>query len=593
MSLSFNFQDELIFQIYSAFSRVGQINHFRLTLDPTYSVDHIPVISIKSSNIDELERQCEIIAIQFAFQIERKRRQEQDDNVAYKENADQSTLFAPPAQDSSNNILNTLNDDCLRTIFHMADMMGLTAIANTCTRFHSIAKEVFGTRRFEEYTELKSHDLWQVANFFRTFGAQITSLPLIWSGRDFLEIEIRLALEYCTKLTKLECSATYNHSRTALRRVLPQLKELVIHRAYGHISELFATDTIYQLEKLHFSYFLNLDLPMMQMPQLIDLSLQAEHDSAFHSYHFLSLNPQIEELRLHIAHYSDIDCNRILRLLPNIQKLIISDDSCATDEQLDVTTIVQLQHLHTLHICIEDFDTKRILIASLIQAMQGANKRLDSLILDFWYGGVASMIIGTIFQMKSITTLKILDANVEIRVNDACMGQLIDNLDQLECIHVENLASLSGISDALQTAPRLKTAHFQVLHPLHNEQILESKIAEIDAIRQQKDIDLHISIQLSNVYGTMVAEVSAFYFNLCKTCIMRATTISFDTHFLLFYFYWTGRGTHAKTSISHASALVNICFGLSRIIINIIILRMAKTLFFFRTIAKIIGNLNK
>lgn len=57
-------------------------------------------------------------------------------------------------------------------------------------------------------------------------------------------------------------------------------------------------------------------------------------------------------------------------------------------------------------------------------------------------------------------------------------------------------------------------AYFQVLHPLQKEQILESKIAEIDAIRQKRGIDLHINIQLRNIHGIIVAEVIELYLDV-------------------------------------------------------------------------------
>lgn len=101
-------------------------------------------MSVQTPDIVELEHQCEIISRRFGFEIEWSKSRKID-----AEGASHTKLLAPTGQESSNNTLDSLNDDCLRAIFNSPeiDTIDLMALANICERFEAIAIEVFHTKK--------------------------------------------------------------------------------------------------------------------------------------------------------------------------------------------------------------------------------------------------------------------------------------------------------------------------------------------------------------------------------------------------------------------------------------------------------------
>lgn len=264
------FQNVPFYEMYTACSQFGLIDKFESMDDP-----NVHIIIIQSSDIDKLKHQFELICTHFEFQIERIRHLEPTNNVDHTAIANDSMLLIPPAENSSHNILNALNDDCLREIFNRPEinLMDLAALANVCKRFNQIGQQAFSEKYVEQYKLFEHRHLWRVDEFFRTFGQKITTLYLGWVYGDPKEIVLRLVLDNCTKITKLGCSAYSKHSRMALKRVMPQLEEFTIVYGDATFTDLFDLNTVYPLKKLHIEDFTNLHLPCIHLPQLIDFRL--------------------------------------------------------------------------------------------------------------------------------------------------------------------------------------------------------------------------------------------------------------------------------------------------------------------------------
>lgn len=446
-----------------------------------------------------LERRSEMLFKQFECKVKWSSSKKQKIEKIVGGNGDQSMA---PAEDSPNNILNALNNDCLREIFDRdeIDSMDLAAIANTCTRFNAIAKRAFNKKYDEDLTKFKTADLWRVDEFLRTFGEQIPSV--LFFGEFFgdrLDIVSRMILEHCINVTKLACSALNESSRVPLRRIVPQLQELTITNADEHASEIFDEETIYQLKKLHFIEFSSLNLPRAKMPELLDLCIGRGWFSFERNFHFFLLNPQIQVFSLaHVHPTHSIDSNQILRHLPNVNDLEIVDTAFNTRIG-SLTSFGEFEHLNTLRLSIEycDADTNNADIAlGILQAIQNGNNHLENLSLKFWRGWDDAF-IESICGLKNLKTLKIEEKLATIDENDDGLCRLVRELKQLECIHVEAVASLQGINAALRIADCMKKAFFRVtIIPGRVLPKLDSVIAEINGIRQMKGIELCIEIQI-------------------------------------------------------------------------------------------------
>lgn len=80
----------------------------------------------------------------------------------------------PAEPDSPLNILNMMNDDCLKEIFERLPLRDLCSMADTCETFRRIAKEIFVVQFAKLKDEVKWLKFWQVESLFRNFGNQIT-----------------------------------------------------------------------------------------------------------------------------------------------------------------------------------------------------------------------------------------------------------------------------------------------------------------------------------------------------------------------------------------------------------------------------------
>lgn len=113
-------------------------------------------------------------------------------------NAMDSLLQLPPAQDSPKHILNLLNDNCLYELFreldHLADF---DSAARVCTQFNNVAKLVFPLKIrsrwmnlddfvFDDGTQFKYISLAQIEHFLMNFG---TSIQLLKNRQFYLEDE--------------------------------------------------------------------------------------------------------------------------------------------------------------------------------------------------------------------------------------------------------------------------------------------------------------------------------------------------------------------------------------------------------------------
>jgi len=123
-------------------------------------------------------------------------------------------------------------DDCLREIFNNLTVPELAAIASTCTRFRTIAREVFASlhksKRLKisviDIREYGYHDEGRVAAaILRHFGDLLTNVEVYFVNRVSNVISyntrvFQLMTKYCTgklEMLNLLCSMIFNRTKSS------------------------------------------------------------------------------------------------------------------------------------------------------------------------------------------------------------------------------------------------------------------------------------------------------------------------------------------------------------------------------------------
>lgn len=165
---------------------------------------------------------------------------------------DLSMFFRPPPDaDSPHNILNTLDDDCLKELFKHLKLRDLCAVADVCTRFKSNAEYIF-SRKYSDLILDNDDDIYRmlilvrnelyfdhlgeiplIKNIFRLFGPYIKSIdfPTRHSENILRPMAMYCSIERCS-IEKLDFSR-FNIRRAnffqGLQSIFSRLKILNIN----------------------------------------------------------------------------------------------------------------------------------------------------------------------------------------------------------------------------------------------------------------------------------------------------------------------------------------------------------------------------
>lgn len=221
-------------------------------------------------------------------------------------------MLAPPDRNSPKNILNALNDDCLRLIFEKLHLSTLCSVSNVCVRFNTIASEIFQLKyknkmiKFGDLGMTNPIKLTQVENFLETFGSSIDDLFIYPADFDFNEDLFnditKMISKYCIgiKLLAMHGFSVNNEIIIDLREMFSRLKYL--NTKFDHNRQfndlIGACSQIEQLSITHINVNESISTEIM-LPKLRSLSLVDYHCNYLES--FLKFNQQLEEIYI----YSD------------------------------------------------------------------------------------------------------------------------------------------------------------------------------------------------------------------------------------------------------------------------------------------------
>lgn len=421
-------------------------------------------------------------------------------------------LLEPPSQTSSKNILNALNDDCLRTIFesNVLNVYDYGAIASACTRFNRI---IYGCLPLKStninksldafYNTRRSIELWQLKGFFHNFGELITDLNL--SRLPMQGVLLGIITEYCENLACLTWEVSEKSMLHELRPLASRLKKLHLtlrmkDEAIFDSNELFISDasTIPHLESLTLCLCYNqLKLPTFSLSSLKHLHLDKVHSlDKTTTETFLQHNSQLETLKI-----TNSEFNFDIHQIP---KYPSSSADCyyrKWNRSMEFSCFGHLKNLRALHLEHNVTGPKCI-----IQALANADVQLECLsIKNPW------RLFKAIDDLCRMTGIKFLD--IEIDYEDQ-MIQLVRWLINLHEITVKSDAvTIGGIMQVLNEASdQLAKASFVINkhwddHPFVGDR--DDQMVAISEIARRRSIDVDIVIK-ARYYGILVS-MNIFY----------------------------------------------------------------------------------
>ncbi|XP_031638550.1 uncharacterized protein LOC116350768 [Contarinia nasturtii] len=311
-------------------------------------------------------------------------------------------LLQPPDQDSPKNILNALNDDCLREIMKKLHFTTLNSIVNVCLRFDRVGMEAFSNKYLHKKIDIfdleynRRPTMAQIEHFLIKFGSRISSLsilnsPSIASHNEAERVSLfEMFCRYCKNLNSLELSLLYISNETLYenRPIFEKLKNLRLYFAPSAILDIISvcskleTLEIHTFEEIDYDDVFKMKLsvmpPKIGLPKLVEARI-IPYRSNNHSIdaainRFIELNTKLKVLEIPGCFNLDIN---VLSELSELKELKINDSIQMQPTLLRTlsSTNVQTENLE-LDLTYENFTSESLNILANITNLTGLTIRL-------------------------------------------------------------------------------------------------------------------------------------------------------------------------------------------------------------------------
>lgn len=372
------------------------------------------------------------------------------------------TLLQPPDVESSRNILNVLNDDCLNEIFKKLHLLDLCSIAEVCLRFNKVACQNFASKYRKEFQfrNLINEDvkfsprnkflnyptLTQMDDCLRIFGSSITSISVVfsdWYPHSTSNIVLGMINEYCKNLNEI--------------KIHPNIVEI---ETFDEVIPLFS--------------------------RLKKLDMQEEGTFCFED----------------LPNFNEQTFRFIGEHCSNMQELNL----CCSEHNFDknVLHLSQLKKMEKMCLIL-NFNEKPI--APAIQAFSSQNFPIES--LKIGNGMVDDDAIISISQMKDISTLLL---SKLIGLDGQHLIELAQNLPKLNYLAIHENFKLDGIKELLQHSNQITNLVLCRKKSRVDEFDLE-RIAEIVKIFKERTNSIKFNFQI--ICSTLNVSLNLKLFHFC------------------------------------------------------------------------------
>lgn len=421
------------------FNTFGDVESTHNDLDENF---YFVLVQFKDAKIaEDLVKRSRVVINDIEFQVEStKISVAQVVKNVFIQVVDFEPSFQPTSEDSPTNILNLLDDDCLRLIFekvkHLSDIYSIT---NVCMRFNRIAKQIFATKINQECIDLidlvpeNEVTLLQIEDFLCDFGSSVLSIQIkdqhYKNILDPSNILLKTINKYCKNLEKLELTASSVKNAT-----MSQITSLFQHLKYLRID--LSTSIFEQFKNclLHCTQLHTLDisgqnasqssLPAVTLPKLIDFHIS---NPGILYDEFLAHNPQIEKLDVI---YSTNVCKLIVNKMSNIRTLTLDCENNNFTE----TNGIYLKELKHLEIGIA------IQIESLTNIFP--LKNITELVLSMDFAGIFNhtLLVELAQNLRNLKTLvidlRLCKTSFSKHITTVLLKQMLQHLNQLSRLKI-------------------------------------------------------------------------------------------------------------------------------------------------------------
>lgn len=310
------------YAVYGIFTQFGPISDFNT------NQENISISFIKTEGVIHLKTQQQIVHENISFDVKWIR----DSSLARTIVDVDDSLKAAPEQQSPQNILNVLNDDCLQTIFDSSkfDIWDLCSIASVCKRFNDLVKRKIESKaRDEKFTIFRlpqSNILCRFEEYIQNYVSKCSDIQI---HETFMAGE--MCAKYCKKVYVLRL--WLDDDNTPLLELRPLVRQAhkleVLFYTYtpdGWLWDLneLITDDCPADDILLYNCSANpiVILPAVNLSKLKSFTMHGiVVNDPISTSTFWSLNQQLEKLSLYQR--SNTNCN-IVEYLPNIEELVLT-----------------------------------------------------------------------------------------------------------------------------------------------------------------------------------------------------------------------------------------------------------------------------
>lgn len=353
--------------------------------------------------------------------------------------------FPPPDFDSDSNIINALNDDCLRVIFKHLSLVDLVNAAQVCVRFNQHAQQVFSSKhrdvvineRSSIFNRSMNHDerLQILGSMLENFSSSIRSLTISpVCGRfdnDTHGQTLQLIEKHAASHLKELKLVGFQFRTKLVQSTFSHIENLQLIRCSMNNNQKGTMATAENLKVLHIEAsdwkqrLINLRFDTVKEIHLIRNSKL----SNFQLSHFVATCPSLNKLV--IKENEGINSVGVIRLigqrLPNLVELELDQEFTLNQFQKTVENLSQLKSLKSLKLNFND-----LAIAPLMKGLVANKVPIEQLTLKV--GSISNDAIEAISQLKQIKSLELIDMD---DLKSVHMIDLVKNLPLLQHFTLE------------------------------------------------------------------------------------------------------------------------------------------------------------
>lgn len=390
--------------------------------------------------------------------------------------------YTPPApKRSEDNILNTLNDDCLAEIFRRMDKpLDRIEIERVCSRFKHVAGTASTsalrkqTISFNDLNPDGRITLQEIEQFLQRYGESILSVDLLEELyehiADSLNSILRLMSKHCPNLKRLSLSFAFKRSKgiemktlIEMRPLLSKLSSFSITHSSLSVCNAFVA-ACDELEKLSVSVLTteyDSFLPEIHFSKLRNCTFRHVSNAVVNG--FLAENPQIEELEMQY----DFDAwNLVPEKLPKLQKLT----------------------LDFISVPLTDLDCSRL-------------KNMPQTKIAMRWKNSQFLLPDSILNLCEITNIAALDLTYFINIDFDIIVELTKHLCNLETLDIRRytvgqILRMDKLKEMLLNAKKLTrlAMHWLVIHEFSEKDYNEI----LQIVKGRGDDPVKLTIELTN-----------------------------------------------------------------------------------------------